>query len=95
MLAVVFVSEQRLLVVREVLDAGASVMRGEYEVEDGEIEDQGPLGGVIDLRVRLFAEGGQTVVEQTFELEGRGDRWLLYQHEGDQNTENGVPLPPP
>jgi hypothetical protein len=74
---------------------GAPYERGEYEIEDGEIEDQGPLGGAIGLRVRLFAEGGQTVVEQTFELEARGDRWLLYQHDDDQNTENGVPLPPP
>ena len=48
---------------------GAPYERGEFEVEDGEIEDQGPLGGSIGLKVRLFAEGGQTVVEQTFQLE--------------------------
>ena len=69
--------------------------RAEFEVEDGEIEDQGPVGGAIGLKVRLFAEGGQTVVEQTFELEERMGRWVIYQHEGDQTTENGVPLPRP
>jgi hypothetical protein len=45
--------------------------------------------------VRLFAEEGQTVVEQTFELEERMGDWVIYQHEGDQTTENGVPLPRP
>jgi hypothetical protein len=75
---------------------GAPFERAEFEVEPGGIEDLGPLGGVdIGVKVRLFAEGGQTVVEQTFELEAW--RWYLgiYQHEGDQTTENGVPLPRP
>jgi hypothetical protein len=76
---------------------GAPYERAEFEIEDVEIEDQGPVGGAIGLKVRLFADGGQTVTEQTFNLEwhaARG-RWLLYQHEGDQTTENGVPLPRP
>jgi hypothetical protein len=75
--------------------SGASYERGEFEIEEGEIEDQGPLGGALGLKVRLFAEGGETVVEQTFVLEARGDHWELYQHDEDQNTENGVPLPRP
>jgi len=75
---------------------GAPYERAEFEVEDGEIEDQGPLGGGIGLVVRLFAEGGQTVVEQTLELETRMDgSWAIYQHTEDQSTENGVPLPRP
>lgn len=75
---------------------GAPYERAEFEVEDGEIDRQGPLGGGIGLVVRLFAEGGQTVVEQTLELEARLDgSWAIYQHDEDQNTENGVPLPRP
>jgi hypothetical protein len=74
---------------------GAPYERAEFEIEDGEIEDQGPVGGAIGLKVRLFTEGGQTVVEQTFELEAQNGRWVIYQHEGDQTTENGVPLPRP
>jgi hypothetical protein len=74
---------------------GAPYEQAEFEIEEGEIEDQGPLGGGIGLKVRLFAEGGQTVVEQSLNLEAQGDNWLLYQHEDDQSTENGVPLPTP
>jgi hypothetical protein len=75
--------------------SGAPYERAEFEIQDGEIDEQGPLGGAIGLKVRLFAEGGQTVVEQTLELEERAGGWLIYQHEGDQNTENGQPLPRP
>lgn len=75
---------------------GAPYERAEFEIEDGAIDDQGPLGGEIGLKVRLFAEGGQTVVEQTLELETRADgSWAIYQHEDNSNTENGVPLPRP
>ncbi len=74
---------------------GSAYERGEFEIEEGEIEDQGPQGGSIGLKVRMFADGGEIVVEQTFELEARGDHWELYQHDEDQNAENGVPLPRP
>jgi hypothetical protein len=74
---------------------GAPYERAEFEGEDGEIEDPGPLGGATGLLVRLFADGGQTVVEQTLNLEHQDGRWVILQHEADQNTENGVPLPPP
>jgi hypothetical protein len=74
---------------------GAPYERAEFEIEDGEIGDQGPQAGGIGLKVRLFAEEGQTVVEQTFELEERMGDWVIYQHEGDETTENGVPLPRP
>lgn len=74
---------------------GSPYERGEFEIEEGEIEDQGPQWGGIGLKVRLYADSGQTVVEQTFELEARGDHWKLYQHDEDQNTENGVALPRP
>ena len=48
----------------------------------------------MKLKVRLFAEGGQTVVEQTFSLYGgMAGRWPLYHHQDDQSTENGQPLP--
>jgi hypothetical protein len=69
---------------------GAPYERAEFEVVDG---PEWP-GGWIDLKVRMFADGGQTVVEQTFSLEGeiRG-RWPLYHHQADQSTENGQPLP--
>jgi hypothetical protein len=75
---------------------GAPFERAEFEVEPGAIEDLGPLGGGdIGVKVRLFAEGDQTVVEQTFELESGQGFWVIYQHEGDQTIENGVPLPRP
>ena len=76
---------------------GAPYERGEFEIEDGETSDLGPLGGSIGLMVRLFAQGGGTVVEQTFslELEMPDHRWVLYQHKDDHNTENGLPLPRP
>ena len=68
--------------------------RAEFEILGDGINDQGPLGGGIGLKVRLFAEGGQTVMEQTLELETRADgSWAIYQHKRDQNTENGQPLP--
>ena len=45
--------------------------------------------------MRLFAEGDQTVVEQTFslELDMPDRRWALFHHQDDQSTEDGVPLP--
>jgi hypothetical protein len=76
---------------------GAPYEQAEFEVVSGE---EWP-GGAVELKVRLFAEGDQTVVEQTFSLErelGLGrDRssGLIYQHKDDQTTENGVPLPRP
>jgi hypothetical protein len=75
---------------------GAPYERGEFEIEDGEILDLGPFAGAVGLRVRLFADGGQTVVEQTLTIEQdmrSGGVWALFQHDDDLNTENGVPLP--
>src|SRR5690606_4115255 len=75
---------------------GAPDERAEDDNEDGTLEDLGPLGGSIGLLVRLFAVGGDQVVEQTLELEKRADdSWAIYQHDGDSTTENGVTLPPP
>lgn len=72
---------------------GARFERAEFEVTS---EQRPPRGGWMELTIRLFAEGGKTIVEQDFALEGeRGGRWLLYHHPGDQSTENGVPLPRP
>lgn len=48
--------------------------------------------GDVHLKIRLFANGGQTVVEQAFRLE-QG----LLEYDGHQyrTTENGVPVPEP
>ena len=72
---------------------GAPYERGEFEMLS---DDQGPFGGGIGVKVSLFAESGQTVVEQTLVLETRLDGSLaLYQHGDDETTENGVPQPRP
>ena len=78
---------------------GAPYERAEFEVTEG---PEWPFGDHMDLKVRLFADGGQTVVEQTFSLEGEmgqrpmsPGRYPLYHHHGDQSTENGQPLPRP
>jgi hypothetical protein len=70
---------------------GAPYERAEFEV----INEQEWPGGGMKLQVRMFAEGGQTVVEQDLSLEGEreGGRWPLYHHRDDQSTENGLPLP--
>lgn len=69
---------------------GAPYERAEFEVVDG---GEWP-GGSMGLKVRLFAEGGQTVVEQTFSLyPAMAGRWQLYHHQDDLSTENGQPLP--
>ena len=47
-----------------------------------------PIGGLI-LEVRLFAEGGNTVVEQGFSLHREGDGRLGLQYAGEDTTENG------
>jgi hypothetical protein len=69
---------------------GAHYERSEFEV----IEEQLWPGGVVELIVRLFADGGETVVEQTLALEkDRAGLWRLFHHPGDPSTENGQPLP--
>jgi hypothetical protein len=76
---------------------GAPYERAEFKIADG---PEWPIGDHLQLKVRLFADGGQTVVEQTFSLEGEGGqrppspgRYPLYHHQDDQSTENGQPLP--
>jgi hypothetical protein len=76
---------------------GAPYERAEFEVTDG---PEWPTGDHMQLKVRLFADEGQTVVEQTFHLEGEmgqrpwsPGRYPLYHHHDDQSTENGQPLP--
>ncbi len=69
---------------------GAPYERAEFEVVNG---GEWP-GGSMTVKVRLFADGGQTVVEQTFSLwRDVAGRWPLYHHQDDQSTENGQPLP--
>ena len=70
---------------------GAPFERAEFEVVSGQ---EWP-GGFMTLKVRMSAEGGQTVVEQTFSLDRHGSRWVLHPSRDDPGTENGVLLPPP
>lgn len=65
---------------------GAPYERADFDVVDG---GEWPDGS-IRVKVRLFAEAGQTVVEQTFSS-GRGG--AFYHHKDDLSTENGQPLP--
>jgi hypothetical protein len=67
---------------------GAPYERAEFEVASGQ---EWP-GSWIALKVRMFAEGGQTVVEQPFSLD-HGARWVLHPSRYDPGTENGQPLP--
>lgn len=68
---------------------GAPYERAEFEVASGQ---EWP-GSWIALKVRMFAEGGQTVVEQPFSMDRHGARWALHPSRDDPGTENGLPLP--
>lgn len=50
--------------------------------------------GEFDVTIRLYAEGGDTVVEQQFTLYDAVDR-LLLEFDGRSTIENGQPLPEP
>lgn len=72
---------------------GAPYERGEFEVVDGPTWQS----GWMRLRVRLFADGGATVVEQWFHLEppietGRASLHYPYRWDGPPTTENGAPV---
>ncbi len=73
---------------------GSPYERGEFDV----IEGPTWMSGWMRLRVRLFAEGGATVVEQQFDLEppveaGRLSLHHRWQWDGAPTTENGAPVP--
>ena len=81
---------------------GARYERFDYEVVDGPIW---PFG-IVYLNVRLFADGGETVVEQPFRLEEDSQvvvqpapphrLFVLEYASGDTpTTENGAPVPEP
>jgi len=74
---------------------GVPYQRSEYEVVDGWTW---PDGGEARVKVRLFAEGGDTVVEQRFLLlrDGTGSLGLRYEFAPDDmapTTENGRVVP--
>ena len=49
--------------------------------------------GEMDFTVRLFAEGGETVVEQLIQLVNEGPGRQILWHGASSTTENGQPLP--
>ena len=72
---------------------GSPYERGEFDV----IEGPTWMSGWMRLRVRLFAEGGATVVEQQFDLEppveaGRPSLHHRWQWDSATTTENGKPV---
>ena len=67
---------------------GARYDRFDHEVLEGPIW---PFGTVV-LSARLFADGGKSLVEQTFRLE---QGFLDYDPHGKQTTENGAPIGEP
>jgi hypothetical protein len=64
-----------------------------YERFDYEAAPRWPTGE-FDVTIRLYAEGGDTVVEQRFTLYDAVDR-LLLEFDGRSTIENGQPLPEP
>ena len=74
---------------------GAPYERSEFEVAEGPLWPDGRMR----FRVRLFAENGQTVVEQFFQMDGV-DRGLWYEDQSDGSdgpgtTVNGQNVPVP
>jgi hypothetical protein len=68
---------------------GAPYEQAEFEVAS---RQEWPGYG-IELTVRMFAEGGQTVVEQPFWMDWHGASWVLHPSRDNRGTENGLPLP--
>jgi hypothetical protein len=65
---------------------GAPYERSEFEVAEGPLWPDGRMR----FKVRLFAENGQTVVEQSFQMD-RVDRGLWYEDETDGSDGSGGP----
>jgi len=70
---------------------GASYERFEVERVEGPVWPEGWL----EMKVRLFAEGGQTVVEQFFFLDRHPDGRFVLEYQDDRTTENGTAVPEP
>ena len=64
-----------------------------YEIE--RLEGPAWPHGYLMFKLRLFAEGGNTVVEQTFYLYRDGDGRLGLNDFGERTTENGKVVPEP
>ena len=73
--------------------SGAPYERFEIELVGG---PDWPFGN-MRFKVRLFAEGGQTVVEQLIKVDNEGGLKLAYSPDGDTSptTENGEPVAVP
>jgi len=64
-----------------------------YERFDYDAAPRWPTGE-FDVTIRMYADGGNTVIEQQFTLNDAGDRLLLDLHRRS-TIENGQPLPEP
>jgi hypothetical protein len=71
--------------------SGAPYERYEIGRQEGPVW---PIGNLM-VKVRLFAEGGNTVVEQPFYMYREGDGRLGLEYLGEGTTENGDVVPEP